>query len=108
MAKFAASVKESLSGGRLPELFATIGAIVAVAMALAWRVRFRPGRLDLVGPAAVDAEPDIQQPQPAPEAPLPPSAFLSAVEEALGQTVVSLRLRTPSDVFKLEPPARRA
>ena len=108
MAEFAASAKESLSGGRLPELFATIGAIVVVAMVLAWRVRFRPRRLDLERPAVVDPAPLIQHAHPAPEAPLPPSAFLSAVEQALGQPVVSLRLRTPSDVFKLEPPARPA
>ena len=36
--------------------------------------------------------------------PLPPSEFLAAVEMAIGQQVLFLRLRTPSNVFKLEAP----
>jgi hypothetical protein len=113
----------------LPALFALIGGIVVVAMAVAWRVRFHgapeytaphgpevphvrrdPHDLndphDVPAPAAVapDANSVEQSAVRPPDGPLPPSVFLSAVEKALGQRVLSLRLRTPSNVFKLEPP----
>ncbi|HUE59808.1 MAG TPA: hypothetical protein VMO88_09525 [Acidimicrobiales bacterium] len=57
--------------------------------------------------SAVDSSPDspAESPSGSPLAvPLPPSEFLAAVEMAIGQQVLFLRLRTPSNVFKLEAP----
>jgi len=57
--------------------------------------------------SAVDSSPDspAESPSGSPLAvPLPPSEFLAAVEMAIGQRVLFLRLRTPSNVFKLEAP----
>ena len=88
----------------MPGLFFAIGGIVLVAMVLAWRVRFRSRPYDPAGAIVPEEQPSARRPAAAPEAPLPPSAFLSAVEQALGEPVVSLRLRTPSNIFKLEPP----
>jgi hypothetical protein len=88
----------------LPALFAVIGSIVAVAMLLAWRVRFRSRPYEAAAPSVAVPAPGSDGGGSPGDAPLPPSAFLSAVERALGQRVVSLRLRTPSNVFRLEPP----
>jgi hypothetical protein len=96
---------KGLSGGRLAQLFGAIGGIVAVAVILAWFIRFRPvGRGSAVSPG-----PDSKtaaNPEMVTGAPLPPAAFVAAVESAIGQEVVLLRLRTPSKVFKLEVPGR--
>ena len=57
--------------------------------------------------SAVDSPSDspAESPTGSPLAvPLPPSEFLAAVETAIGQQVLFLRLRTPSNVFKLEAP----
>ena len=56
---------------------------------------------------AVDSSPDSPAESPAGSplaVPLPPSEFLAAVETAIGQQVLFLRLRTPSNVFRLEAP----
>ena len=87
----------------MPELFAAIGGIVVVALVVAWRVRFRSRPYESDRAIVSEPAPSAHSLPPV-EAPLPPSAFLAAVENALGQPVISLRLRTPSNVFKLEPP----
>ena len=104
MAGYVVAPGKRLSGGRLPQLFGAIGGIVAVAVIAAWLIRFRPvGRSSAVaGPEAETAA----NPEMATGAPLPPAAFVAAVESAIGQEVVLLRLRTPSKVFKLEVPVR--
>jgi hypothetical protein len=90
----------------LAQLFGAIGGVVAVAMIAAWRIRFRraagspaPAKKAGSGNGAAGGNPP---------APMPPSAFVAAVEEAIGQEVVALRLRTPTDVFKIEVPGRSA
>jgi hypothetical protein len=92
----------------LPELLAAICGIVVVAMVLAWRVRFRSRSYEPARAIFPEAEPAARLTASAPDSPLPPSVFLSAVEQALGQPVVSLRLRTPSNIFRLEPPQPRS
>jgi hypothetical protein len=89
------------------ELFGAIGGVVVVAMVVAWRVRFRPRPDESAQVASPQVASGARSPSPPPEGPLPPSAFLSAVEKALGQPVLSLRLRTSSDVFRVEPQRRR-
>ena len=133
MAGFFASGRGHLSGGGLIGLFAAVGGIVVVALLVAWLVRFRPGsqgsidvphetavargRQDTAagtlrggaGRASTGSLLDTPPESPAgstPAVPLPPSAFLSAVENAIGEEVVFLRLRTPSNVFRLEAPRR--
>ena len=135
MAGFFAPGRGNLSGGGLIGLFAAVGGIVVVALVVAWLVRFRPGSqgstnlpheitlgptraytpartpggriagMSTGSPGGAASESPAGS---APAVPLPPSAFLSAVEDAIGEEVVFLRLRTPSNVFKLEAPRRRS
>lgn len=85
-------------------LFGVIGGTVALALILAWRIRFRLWPRQMVDPSGLPAE--SAERSSSDDGPLPPSEFISAVERALGQDVVFLRLRTPSKVFKLEVPGR--
>ena len=105
MAGYFVVLGKRLSGGKLAQLFGGLGGIVAVAVIAAWLIRFRPvGRASAVSggaEAATAANPELVT-----GAPLPPAAFVAAVESAIGQEVVLLRLRTPSKVFKLEVPGR--
>lgn len=105
MAGYVVAPGERLSGGRLAQLFGAVGGIVAVAVIAAWFIRFRPGAPS----SAVSAGPEAKtaaNPEMVAGAPLPPADFVAAVESAIGQDVVLLRLRTPSKVFKLEVPGR--
>ena len=118
MAGFLAPRWENLSGGRLIGLFTAIGGIVVLALVVAWRVRFRTGgqgstdALSARTSATRDGTPagprTASTSESPPGVPLPPLAFLAAIEKAVGQEVVFLRLRTTSNVFKLEPPHRDA
>lgn len=85
-------------------LFGVIGGTVALALILAWRIRFRMWAGHSIDQSGIPAESARRSAKD--NAPLPPSEFISAVERALGQDVVFLRLRTPSKVFKLEVPRR--
>jgi hypothetical protein len=87
----------------LAALFGVIGGIVGLALLVAWRIRFRPERKRI---SYAGDPPQATSVTAAPVASLPPSEFISAVERAIGQEVVLLRLRTPSNVFKLEAPGR--
>lgn len=105
MAGYFAGSAERLTGGKLAQLFGAIGGIVVAAVIAAWLIRFRP----LGRGSEVSARPEPgtgANPELVTGAPLPPAAFVSAVELAIGQEVVLLRLRTPSKVFKLEVPGR--
>lgn len=88
----------------MAQLFGVVGGIVAVSMIAAWRIRFR-SRAERTGPSEPVLE-ATREPTALSVAPLPPSDFISAVEGALGQEVVLVRLRTPTKVFKLEVPPR--
>lgn len=89
----------------MAQLFGAIGGIVAVAVIAAWVIRFRPVGGGSAVSAGAEADP-AASPELVTGAPLPPAAFVAAVESAIGQEVVLLRLRTPSKVFKLEVPGR--
>lgn len=89
----------------MPQLFGALGGIVALAVIAAWLIRFRPVRRRSTVPAGSETG-AVANPELLTGVPLPPAAFVSAVERAIGQQVVLLRLRTPSKVFKLEVPGR--
>ena len=89
----------------MTQLIAAIGGIAAVAVLLALVIRFRPFRRDAAVSAVAETA-NLAEPGSLAVSLLPPAAFISAVERAIGQEVLLLRLRTPSGVFKVEVPGR--